>query len=113
MGCLLQLLLPLSAFLHPLLRKPPPRGCDTECRCPARRARMRAVPPSICPLILWSCLHFSLCLFYIFITSRGLRSSGWEGGVRCCQAPTGQFARRGALWPLGSSFTFFSSSSQD
>lgn len=25
------------------------------------------------PLILWSCLHFSLCLFYIFITSWGLR----------------------------------------
>lgn len=48
---------------------------------------MKAVPPSIYPLILWSCLHFSLCLFYIFITSWGLRLSGVEGGVWCCQAP--------------------------
>lgn len=78
---------------------------------------MKAVPPSIYPLILWSCLHFSLCLFYIFITSWGLRLSGVEGGVWCCQAPPppgGVFAEEqcGLLAPF-SFLPHLHSSSQD
>lgn len=53
-----------------------------------------AVSPSIHPQILWSCLHFSLCLFYIFITSWGLRVEwGGERGL----VLSGPWARAGSL----------------
>lgn len=63
---------------------------------------MKAVPPSIYPRILWSCLHFSLCLFYIFITSWGLRLSGVRSLVLSGPPPGGLFAEelRGHLAPF-------------
>lgn len=80
-GWLLQLF-PFSAFFHPLLWEPRPRPAKGRLGMlvswPGRKHEAASLHPA---LILWSCLHFSLCLFYIFITSWGLRVEwGWREG---------------------------------
>lgn len=52
---------------------------------PDRKHEAASLHPA---LILWSCLHFSLCLFYIFITSWGLRVEwGWREGSGAVRHP--------------------------
>ena len=52
---------------------------------PDRKHEAASLHPA---LILWSCLHFSLCLFYIFITSWGLRvECGWREGSGAVRHP--------------------------
>lgn len=87
-GWPLQLLLPFSASFCPLLWSPGPEGVTQNAGVLAKWGSMRAVSPSIYPLILWSCLHFSLCLFYIFITSWGLRVEGGGGRSLVLSGPS-------------------------
>lgn len=66
------------------------------------------LPPN--SLELFTLFSLPFLHFYNFSGTR----VEWVGGRSpVLPGPTGQFARRGALWPLGSFFTFFSSSSQD
>lgn len=76
MGLATPVLASLSAFFHPCLRRvsgTQSQILDLGLQCPINRGYHEGWASLYPPLILWSCLHFSLCLFYIFITSWGLR----------------------------------------
>lgn len=76
MGLATPVLASLSAFFHPCLRRVSGNQSqilDLGLQCPINRGYPDGWASLYPPLILWSCLHFSLCLFYIFITSWGLR----------------------------------------